>query len=83
MRGHILRNFARSYRKACDLDGDQLNEIVALLKVDAFPLIEKALLLLFYRQWPASIDGALLLARQLSEEARDLIVEGKKKNPGH
>ena len=78
-----LAKFRKELLEGFDLDGDQLNEIVALLKVDAFPLIEKALLLLFYRQWPASIDGALLLARQLSEEARDLIVEGKKKNPGH
>lgn len=52
---------------------DEIDEIVGRLRVHKFPLIEKALLMLFYRAWPKSRAGALQIAVQLSEQVRGLL----------
>lgn len=70
--------FRKELQESFSLSMDELNAIIDRLKVPDFPLIEKALLLLFYRDWPKSRDQVAKIAADVSEEAKKLAADRPK-----
>ena len=71
--------FRKELIEGLSMDAVSVNSLVAELKVPEYPLVEKALLLSFYREWPASKAVAAKLAAELAEEAR-VLLQGKSKS---
>ncbi|PZA11238.1 hypothetical protein DNX69_18230 [Rhodopseudomonas palustris] len=63
----------KELEEAFDLRDSELDAVVNCFKFHDVPLIEKALLLLFYRDWPKSRDRVAKVAEQISRESEAIL----------
>jgi hypothetical protein len=62
------------------LNQKQIEEVLTLLKLPSYPLLEKVNLLLFYRKWPSTGAEAIRLAESIARQSAAFINGGRAKS---